>query len=111
MNMMGQSRSLGIFICIPKIRECMVIRSTFLFSHLNKESKTDYLVIMTSLAFAPETKMSPDSLCPTILILPHPTLLPLLYGNPSFVKFSKKLGFRSLTKSTCRYGEKSSYDE
>ena len=58
-------------------------------------------------------------------------MLPLSYGNPSFVKFRKNLGFRSYlssfvlynltrprprssswsTKSTCWYGEKSSYDE
>ena len=50
----------------------MVIRSTFLFSHWNREGKTDDPAIVNSLAFNSETKIS-DSLCPTILILPHPT--------------------------------------
>ena len=74
MSMVGQSRSLEIFICMPKLREPMVIRSTFLFSHWNKESKTDDPVIISSLAFNSGTEMSSDSLCPTILILPHSTL-------------------------------------
>ena len=46
---------------------------TFLFSHWNRKSKNDS-VIISSLAFTPETNMLSDSLCPTILILPHPTL-------------------------------------
>ena len=50
MSMVGQSRSLEIFICMPKLREPMVIRSTFLFSHWNRESKTDDPVIISSLA-------------------------------------------------------------
>ena len=45
-----------------------------LFSHWNRESKTDDPVIISSLAFNSETKISSDSLCLTILILPHPTL-------------------------------------
>ena len=35
--MVGESRSLEICICIPKINKPMVIRSTFLFSHCNGE--------------------------------------------------------------------------
>ena len=73
MSMVGQSRSLENFICKPKIREPIVVRSTFLFSHWNRESKTDYPVIIRSLAFNSETKVSSTSLCPTILILPHHT--------------------------------------
>ena len=78
MSMVGQRRSLEIFICMPKLREPMLIRSTFLFSHWNRENKTDDPVIIssfTSLAFNSETKISSDSLFPTILILPHPTLV------------------------------------
>ena len=65
MSMVGQSRSLEIFICMPKIRKPMVIRSTCLFSHWNRKSKTDDHVIVSSLAFNSETKISSDSLCPT----------------------------------------------
>ena len=43
-------------------------------SHWNRESKTDDPVIISSLTFNSETKISSDSLCPTILNLPHPTL-------------------------------------
>ena len=55
----------------------MVVRSIFLSSDSNRESKTDDAVIISSLAFNSETKVSSDLLCPTILILPHPTLLTL----------------------------------
>ena len=44
----------------------MVIRSTFLFSHWNRKSKTDDPVIVSSLAFTSETKISSDSLCPNL---------------------------------------------
>ena len=37
---------------------------------LEKRSKTDDPVIISSLAFNSETKISADSLCPTILIYP-----------------------------------------
>ena len=70
----GQSRSLGNFYLCAKNYGPMVIRSTFLFSHWNRESKTDDPVIISSLAFSAETKISSDSLYPTIVILSHPTL-------------------------------------
>ena len=57
MSMVGQSRSLKIFICLPKIREPTVIRSTFLFSHWNRKGKTGYPVIVSSLAFNSGTKI------------------------------------------------------
>ena len=60
MSIVGQSRSLEIIICALKIREPMVIRSTFLFSHWNRKSKTDDPVIISSLAFNSETKISSD---------------------------------------------------
>ena len=72
MNMMGQSRSLEICICMLKINKPKVIRSTFLFSHWNRESRTGDPVTLIYLAFNSETKISSDSLCPTILILPYP---------------------------------------
>ena len=57
MSMVGQSRSLEIFICMPKIWESMVTRSTFLFFHWNRKSKTDDPVIVSSLAFNSGTKI------------------------------------------------------
>ena len=57
MNMVGQSRSLEIFICMPKIWESMVTKSTLLFSHWNRKSKTDDPVIVSSLAFNSGTKI------------------------------------------------------
>ena len=46
-----------------------------------RENKTDDPVIVSSLAFNSKTKISSDSLCPTILILPYPTL-----SNGEFLK-------------------------
>ena len=57
MSMVGKSRSLEIFICMPKIWESTVTRSTFLFSHWNRKSKTDDPVIVSSLAFNSGTKI------------------------------------------------------
>ena len=57
MSMMGQSRSLEILICLKKIKEPMVIRSTFLFSHWNTKGKTDDPAIVGSLAFNSGTKI------------------------------------------------------
>ena len=68
MSMVGQSRSLKIFIRMPKHGD-------------KRESKTDDPVIISSLAFNSETKLSSDSLCPSILILPYPTL-----SNGEFLK-------------------------
>ena len=73
--MVGQSRSLEIFICMPKLREPMVPdKINILYSHWNRESKTDDPVIISSLAFNSETKIASDPLYPIILILPHPNL-------------------------------------
>ena len=57
MSMVGQSRSFEIFICLPKMREPMVIRSTCLFFHWNRKGKTDDPVTVSSLAFNSETKI------------------------------------------------------
>ena len=63
MSMIGQSRSLGILFCMPKIKEPMVKRSTFSFFHWNRKSEIGDPVIISSLS---------------ILNLPHPTLLRIL---------------------------------
>ena len=60
MSIVGQSRSLKIVLCMPKIRDPMVIRSTVLFSHWNRKSKTDDPVIISFLAFNSETRASSD---------------------------------------------------
>ena len=72
MSAVGQSRSMEILFCIPKIKEPMMKRSTFSFSHWNRKSK------IGDLPFTPETKMPLYSLYPTILNLSHPTLLHIL---------------------------------
>ena len=76
--MVGQSRPLGILFCMPKTKEPKTKRSTFSFFHWNGKSKIGDPVIISSLPFTPETKMSSDSLYPTIPILPHLTLLHIL---------------------------------
>ena len=73
--MMGQ---MGILFCMPKIKEPMVKRPTFLFFHWNRKSKIDDPVIISPLVFTPRTKMPSDSPCATILILPHPTLFTII---------------------------------
>ena len=78
MSMVGQSRSLGILFCMPKIKEPMMKRSTFSFFHWNRKSKIGDSAIISSLPFTPETKMPLDSLYPTTLNLSHPTLLHIL---------------------------------
>ena len=78
MSMVRQSRSLGILFCMPKIKEPMMKRSTFLFFHWNRKSKIGDSANISSLPLTPETKMSSDSLYPTILNLPHTTLLHIL---------------------------------
>ena len=81
----GQSRSLRILFCMPKIKEPMMKRSTFSFFHWNRKSRIGDPVIISSLPFTPETKMSSDSL------YPHYTqfapLYPTAYStckNPNF---------------------------
>ena len=56
--MVGQSRSLGILFCMPKIKASMIKRSTFSFFHWNMESEIGDPVIISSLPFTRETKMS-----------------------------------------------------
>ena len=71
MSMVGQSRSLGILFCMPKIKEPM--------THFHFSIGTGKAKLMTLLSLVPpETKMSLESLYPTILNLPHPTSLHIL---------------------------------
>ena len=64
--MVGQSRSLEILFCMPRMKEPMVKRSDSFIFHWNRKGKNDDPVIISSLAFTPETKMSSNSLCPTL---------------------------------------------
>ena len=57
MSMVRQSRSFEILICLPKVREPRVIRSTFLFSHWDRKGKTDDPATVSSLAFNSGTKI------------------------------------------------------
>ena len=77
-SMVRQSRSLGILFCMPKMKEPIMKRYTFSFFHWNRKSKIGDSAIISSLPFTPETKMSSGSVYPTILNLPHPTLLHIL---------------------------------
>ena len=65
MSMVGQSRSLEIFICLPKMREPVAIRLTFLFSHWNRKGKTDDPVTVSFLALPQHTHFAP----------PHPSVI------------------------------------
>ena len=49
MSMVGQSRSLGILFCMPKIKEPRMKRSTFSFFHSNRKGKIGDSVIISSL--------------------------------------------------------------
>ena len=55
MLMVRQSRSLEILICLPRMGEPMVIRSTFLFPI--GIGKTDDPAVVSSLAFSSGTKI------------------------------------------------------
>ena len=74
---MGQSESDDIFVSELKAKELMVTGTW--------ESKNVDLIIIGSLVFCIQIKISSDLLCPTILILPlphpkedsrHPVLIP-----------------------------------
>ena len=83
-GMVGQSRSLRILFYMPKIKERLMKRSTFSFFHWNGKSKIGSPVIISSLPFTPETKMSSDSLYPIILNLPPP--YPIAYSGELLVR-------------------------
>ena len=52
----------------------MVIRSTFVFSHWNRDSKTDDPVLQVPWLSIQKQKYRLTHFAPTILILPQPTL-------------------------------------
>ena len=58
-SMVGQSRSLGILGTHSEKIHILTL-------HLNRKAKLMTPVIISSLQFTPETKMSSDLLCPTI---------------------------------------------
>ena len=60
---------------MQKIREPMVIRSTFVFSHWNRDNKTDDPVLQVPWLSIQKQKCHLTHSAPTILNLPHPTLL------------------------------------
>ena len=70
MSMVGVKQVIGNLFCMPRIKESMVKRSTFLFFHWNRKSNIDDPVIINSLAFTSETKKSSDSFI-TLTVLLH----------------------------------------
>ena len=74
MSMVGQSESDDIFVSELKAKELMITGSSVLPSLFQWENKNVDLVTMGSLSFGIQINISNDLLCPTILILPHPTL-------------------------------------
>ena len=102
------------YVYAKKIREPMVIRSTFLFSHGNRKSKTDDLLTISSLAFNSETKVSSDSLCPTIpyfticvnLLLAHTTLIQICHKDWDSCDLKKGKAEFSLPETEWKWQEK-----
>ena len=76
MSMVGQSRSLEIFICLLKIREPMVIDQHVYFPIGIGKVKLMTLLLQVPWLLIQEQK----KICPKILILPHPTLCPFLFS-------------------------------
>ena len=72
-SMRGQSRSLEICICMLTINRPKVIRSTFLFSHWNTESRTGDPVTISSIGFQFRNKNI------IWLTLPHHAHFSILY--------------------------------
>ena len=72
--MVGQSESDDIFVSELKAKELMITASSVLLSLFQWENKNVDLITMGSLSFGIQINISSDMLCPTILILPHPTL-------------------------------------
>ena len=72
--MVGQSESDDIFVYGVKAKELMITGPSVLFLPISLENKNVYLFTMGFLIFGIQIKILGDLLCPTILILPHPTL-------------------------------------
>ena len=71
--MVEQSESDDIFVSGVKIKELMITGLSVLPFLFQWENKNVYLV--GSLVFGIQIKIPSDLLCPTILILPEPTLM------------------------------------
>ena len=74
MSMVGQSKSDYIFVLELKAKELIITGPSVLPFLIQWENKNVDLVIMGSLIFGKQIKISSDLLCPTILILPYSTL-------------------------------------
>ena len=71
---MGQSESDDIFVSELKAKELMVTGTC--------ESNNVDLIMIGFLIFSIQIKISNDLLCPTILILPRPTIKRTQYTQP-----------------------------
>ena len=74
MSMVGQSESDDIFVSELKAKELMITGSSVLLTLFQWENKNVDFITMGSLSFGIQINISSDLLCPTILILSHPTL-------------------------------------
>ena len=75
MSMMGQHETNDIFVCGVKSNEFMISGLSVLLYLFHYKNKTVYLSTMSFLIFGIQIKIPGDLLCPTMLILPHPTLV------------------------------------
>ena len=71
---MRQNGGDDTFVSELKAKELIITGSSVLLSLFLSENKNVDLTTMGSLIFGIQIKFSSDLLCPTILILPHPTL-------------------------------------
>ena len=74
MSMVGQSESDDVFVSAVKAKELMITGLTILLFLFQWKNKNMDLFTLGSLTFGIQNKIPSDLLCPTILILPHPTL-------------------------------------
>ena len=73
MSMVRQSESDDIFVFELKAKDLIITGSSVLLSLFQWENKNVDLITMSSLRFGIQIKILSGLLCPTILILPHPT--------------------------------------
>ena len=78
-SMVGQSDSDDIFVSELKAKELTITWLSVLLFLFQWENKHVDLITMGFLIFGIQIKISSDLLCPTILILPHPTLTCFLF--------------------------------
>ena len=72
--MVRQNESDDTFVSELKAKELTITGSSVLLFLFQWENKHVDLITMGFLIFGIQIKISGDLLCPTILILPHPTL-------------------------------------